>query len=212
MANRLFIISAPSGAGKTSLIAALIQKVSTLALSISHTTRPKRPQEQDGIDYHFVTKAIFENMIAQGDFLEYANVFNGQYYYGTSKKWVEAALVKSDVILEIDWQGAAQIRQHYPQAVSIFILPPSSQALAERLCQRQQDLPEVIEKRLALATSEMSHYQEFDYLVINDDFEQAITDLIMIMQSNVKSNSLMLSNQIKVQASLIYALLDQSAI
>lgn len=224
MANRLYIVSAPSGAGKTSLIASLIQRIPHLALSISHTTRPGRPQEQDGIDYHFVTKAMFEQMIAQGDFLEYANVFNGAYYYGTSKQWVESALLHTNVILEIDWQGAAQIRQYYPQAVSIFIFPPSLDALAKRLCQRSQDSSEVIKGRLALASSEMSHYQEFDYLVINDDFERAVADLMAIIQANTPANAtsvsafpiaateraktLMLSNQVTAHRQLIRLLLD----
>lgn len=169
MIGTLYVIAAPSGAGKTSLVKALINTLPDVKVSVSYTTRQKRPQEKEGVDYHFVDETEFETMIANGTFLEHAKVFG--YYYGTSRHWVEKHLqAGEDVILEIDWQGAYQIRQQFAQSISIFILPPSFDLLRERLLYRNQDNPEVIERRLAAAVSEMKHYQEFDYLIINAAF------------------------------------------
>ena len=176
----LFIISAPSGAGKTSLVKALCEKDASLLTSVSFTTRPMRPGEQDGVHYNFVDKDTFEAMLGRAEFLESANVFGN--YYGTSQVWVEKQLKAGvDVILEIDWQGALQVRKLIPDSVSIFILPPSRQALEERLNGRGQDDAEVIAKRMAQAKDEMSHYNEFEYLVINDDFNLALSELRAIV-------------------------------
>ncbi|MDA8782159.1 guanylate kinase [Porticoccaceae bacterium] len=178
----LFIISAPSGAGKTSLVAEILAQVDNIQASISHTTRACRPGEQDGINYHFVTQQQFVSMIEDNAFLEHAEVFGN--FYGTSQDWVEKTLSQSsDVILEIDWQGAEQIRSKFADSRSIFILPPSKQALQERLNGRGQDNAEVIEKRIAAATEEMSHYVEADYLVINDDFSTALSQLEAIIRA-----------------------------
>ncbi|HEC18275.1 MAG TPA: guanylate kinase [Gammaproteobacteria bacterium] len=172
----LFIVSAPSGAGKTSLLKALLAEAQDIGVSVSHTTRAMRPGEQDGVDYHFVDVATFEQMIARGDFLEYAQVFDN--YYGTSQAAVTARLAEGqDVILEIDWQGARQVRECFPEAVSIFILPPSKAALRERLTGRGQDDEAIIERRMRDAEAEMSHYAEFDYLVVNDNFDTALSEL-----------------------------------
>ena len=172
----LFIISAPSGAGKTSLVNALRQRLADVVVSVSHTTREPRAGEQDGVDYHFVGRPDFEAMVRAGEFLEHAKVFDN--YYGTSRAAVDAQLQKGcDVILEIDWQGARQVRNAAPQALSVFILPPSQGALRERLAARGQDSAQVIERRMRDAVSEMSHYGEYDYLVFNDVFEQALAEL-----------------------------------
>jgi len=171
----LFTVSAPSGAGKTSLVRALLERDKQVKASVSHTTRVKRSGETDGQDYHFVDVDIFESKIHQGDFLEYANVFGN--YYGTSTQWVEETLQTGiDVILEIDWQGAQQVKKLLPQSQGIFILPPSRQALLERLQGRGQDDDEVINKRMQEAINEMSHYQESQWLIVNDDFEQALNE------------------------------------
>lgn len=176
----LFIVSAPSGAGKTSLVAALLKNEPDLKLSISHTTRPRRPKEQAGVNYHFVDTETFEAMINADAFIEHAEVFGN--HYGTSRDAVAEPLAAgSDVLLEIDWQGAALVRQAHPEAVSIFIVPPSQAALRERLQGRAQDDPEVIESRLAEARTEMQHHSEFDYLVVNDDFDQALAELDAIV-------------------------------
>ena len=176
----LFIISAPSGAGKTSLVKALCEDNSSLRTSVSFTTRTIRPGEENGVHYHFVNHDNFEAMLERTEFLESANVFGN--YYGTSQIWVEQQLnAGMDVILEIDWQGALQVRKLLPDSVSIFILPPSRQALEERLNGRGQDDAEVIAKRMAQAKDEMSHYSEFEYLVINDDFSLALTELRAII-------------------------------
>lgn len=172
----LFTVSAPSGAGKTSLVNALLARDSQIKVSVSHTTRPIRPGEVDGRDYHFVEEAQFTQMLNQGDFLEHANVF--QNFYGTSKQWVQETLNNGfDVILEIDWQGAQQVRKLLPDAQGIFILPPSREALRERLQGRGQDNDEVIERRMQEAISEMSHYVDSHWLVVNDDFERALAEL-----------------------------------
>ena len=180
--GRLYIISAPSGAGKTSLVAALLKADAAIEVSVSHTTRKARPGEQDGINYHFVDMADFETLISDGAFLEHAKVFDN--YYGTSLPWIKSRLALGhDVILEIDWQGAQQVRNVMPEAVSIFILPPSKAALRERLTKRGQDAQEIIEGRMAQAESESSHYPEYDYLVINDEFDSALADLISIFRA-----------------------------
>lgn len=181
--GKLFIIAAPSGAGKTSLVHELIDRYSDIAVSVSHTTRDQRPGEQDGVNYNFVSKEQFTQLIAQGDFLEHAEVFGN--FYGTSKNWVNERLEQGlDVILEIDWQGARQVRKQFPDAISIFIVPPSKATLRTRLESRGQDKPEVIERRMQEATSECSHYKEFDYLVVNENFGQAVAELGAIFISH----------------------------
>jgi len=176
----LFVISAPSGAGKTTLVKALLQSEPRLRLSVSHTTRKMRPTESQGREYHFVPLAEFERRVAAGEFLEHARVFDN--FYGTSREFVEEQLRQGhDVVLEIDWQGAQQVRRALPRCVTIFILPPSRAALAERLARRATDTPEVIARRLADAAADMSHYREFDYLIVNDDFAQAVGDLRRIV-------------------------------
>ena len=178
----LFIISAPSGAGKTSLVAELLNNMSNIKASISHTTRDRRPGEVDAVNYHFTSREQFMEMIGQSAFLEHAEVFGN--FYGTSQQWVADTLASGeDVILEIDWQGAAQVRKLFPESTSIFILPPSKQALRERLHKRAQDDAEVIEKRVAAATEEMSHYVEADFLVVNDDFDTALQEMISIVRA-----------------------------
>lgn len=172
----LFIISAPSGAGKTSLVAEILARMDNIQASVSHTTRACRPGEVDGVNYHFISQDTFASMVADSAFFEHAEVFGN--FYGTSRQWVQETLnAGTDVILEIDWQGAEQVRQQFAQSKSIFILPPSKQALRERLNGRGQDDIEVINKRIAAATEEMSHYVEADYLVINDDFDLALEQL-----------------------------------
>lgn len=178
----LFIISAPSGAGKTSLVAELLDRLDNIQVSISHTTRSSRSGETDGLDYHFVSHQQFKTMVKQQQFVEHAKVHSN--YYGTSEKWVQNTLNKGvDVILEIDWQGAEQVRKKFPSSKSIFILPPSKQALLERLKGRGQDTDTVIQQRIAAAKEEMSHYNEADYLVINDQFELACRQLQYIVQA-----------------------------
>jgi len=178
----LYMISAPSGAGKTSLVRRLLKATPDLALSISHTTRPMRPGERDGVDYHFVSREKFEDMVAAGAFLEHARVFDN--FYGTSKHGLHEQLNQgADVLLEIDWQGARQVRAAFPEAVGVFVLPPSREALEERLRGRGQDSDEVIARRMEQAVAEMSHYYEYDYLVINDDFERALADMQAIVRA-----------------------------
>jgi guanylate kinase len=180
MAGKLFIFSAASGTGKTSLAHALVETLPDLEFSVSHTTRAPRPGEQHGVHYYFVSHREFEEMIAAGRFLEYAKVFDN--YYGTSRAAMDNLLRQGkNVILDIDWQGARAVKQQMPQAVSIFILPPSRAALEERLIKRGQDAPEVIARRMAQALEEMSHYAEFDYVVVNDDFAAALQDLSAIV-------------------------------
>jgi len=178
----LLIVSAPSGAGKTSLVAALLEEDSRLLVSVSHTTRPRRPRERDGVNYHFVDAERFATMAAAGEFLEHAEVFGNR--YGTAASTVDAERSRGrDVILEIDFQGAAQVRNRYPDAVSIFILPPSTAALANRLTGRGEDEDTVIRQRLDKARWEMSHYGDYDYLVVNDDFAVARADLLSIVRA-----------------------------
>lgn len=181
-AGTLFIIAAPSGAGKTTLVRALIKTLRHIRVSVSHTTRPRRPREVDGVNYHFVNDEEFNHLIADEVLLEHAQVFGHQ--YGTSGRWVTQELAAGiDVILEIDWQGAKQVKQRFPDCVSIFILPPSMAALQERLTKRAQDNPEVIQERMAQAQAEISHFAEFDYLVINKYFRTALRDLTTIVCS-----------------------------
>lgn len=177
----LYVISAPSGAGKTSLVAEMLRNDEKLGVSVSHTTRPMREGEQHGVNYHFVSRDEFEAMIGRGDFLEHADVFGN--YYGTSQVWVRETLAKGrDVILEIDWQGAEQVRRLIPECVGIFIVPPSPEVLRERLTGRGTDAPEVVDRRLREAAEECSHAVEFDYLVVNDDFGAALQDLLAIVR------------------------------
>lgn len=179
----LYIVSAPSGAGKTSLVKALVDAQPQVRVSISHTTRAMRPGEVDGVNYHFVSREEFLARLERNEFLEHAEVFGN--LYGTSQRWLEQTLAEGyDLILEIDWQGAQQVRRLMPQAKSIFILPPTQEALRQRLNNRGQDSDEIIEKRMREAVSEMSHYVEYDYLVINDDFAHALIDLQSIFRAN----------------------------
>ena len=176
----LFVISAPSGAGKTSLVKALLARNPALTVSVSHTTRPRRPNEEEGREYWFVTPQQFQERLARGEFLEHAQVFDN--YYGTGKAGVESLLAAGrDVILEIDWQGARQVRQSAPECTTIFILPPSRAALEQRLRNRQTDTPEVIARRLRDAVGDMSHYREVGYGVVNDDFDTACGQLESIL-------------------------------
>jgi guanylate kinase len=182
MRGQLYVISAPSGAGKTSLVAALLRQESQIRVSVSHTTRAPRLGEQTGVHYHFVSQNEFAQRINEHDFLEHAQVFDN--FYGTSQQAVETMLNDGlDVILEIDWQGAQQIRKMRPDVISIFILPPSIEALRTRLTGRGQDSEETINRRMTDAVSEMRHYNEFDYLVINDDFELALNDIRSIFHA-----------------------------
>lgn len=181
--GRLFVIAAPSGAGKTSLVRALMEREPALRFSISYTTRPQRPTETHGRDYFFVTGAEFEAMAGRGEFLEHARVFDHR--YGTARGQVEASLgAGQDLILEIDWQGAQQIREAMPECVSIFILPPSRAELERRLRSRATDSDEVIRRRLRDAASDMMHWNEFDHVVVNDDFEQALEALLHIVRGS----------------------------
>ena len=178
----LYIVSAPSGAGKTSLVKALLKADSAIRLSVSYTTRAPRPGETDGRDYHFVSLERFREMQAQGDFLESAEVYGN--FYGTSKGSLQRDLdAGRDILLEIDWQGAAQVKGFFPQAVTVFVLPPSFAALRARLAGRGQDSTEVIEGRLAAAAEDVSHAGVFDYIIVNDDFDEAVLDLLAIARS-----------------------------
>lgn len=179
----LYIVSAPSGAGKTSLVKALIDAQHDIRVSVSHTTRAMRPGEADGVNYHFVSREAFLGLVEKGDFLEHAEVFGN--LYGTSQSTLEQTLQSGiDLILEIDWQGGEQVRRQIPGTRSIFILPPSQQALRQRLTNRGQDSDEIIEGRMREAVTEMQHHVEYDYLVINDDFATALEDLKAIFRAN----------------------------
>ena len=197
MAN-LFIIAAPSGCGKTSLVKALLGSSSKLSVSVSHTTRKPRKGEINGENYHFVSKERFGEMISNNDFVEHAEVFGNM--YGTARSNIKKKLEANiDIILEIDWQGARQVRENMPNSISIFILPPSKNVLLQRLIDRGQDDDETISKRMKNSESEMSHYDEFEYLVINDQFDSALNDLKAIIQdcnNNIKNIELSLENQI----------------
>ncbi|MCK8516864.1 guanylate kinase [Methylonatrum kenyense] len=182
LSGTLYIISAPSGAGKTSLVHALMEACPGLTVSVSHTTRTQREAEHDGVHYHFVDEPRFVEMIDTGAFLEHASVFGNR--YGTAMQPVRDRLGQGiDVVLEIDWQGARQVRETMPEAVSVFILPPSRVELEQRLRSRGQDSDAVIERRMRDAVNEMSHYAEYDYLVVNDDFREARADLMAIIRS-----------------------------
>ncbi|WP_435102976.1 guanylate kinase [Arhodomonas sp. AD133] len=182
MAGTLFIIAAPSGAGKTSLVRALLEADESVVVSVSHTTRPRRESEESGVHYHFVDEATFLRLVEEEAFLEHAQVFGNR--YGTTREAVARELAGGrDVILEIDWQGARQVRALMPEAVSIFILPPSREELEQRLRGRGQDSDGVIEARMHAAEDEMVHYDEFDYLVINADFDRALADLRAIVRA-----------------------------
>ncbi len=176
----LYVVAAPSGTGKTTLVKALVESIPNITVSISHTTRPKRPAEIDGVNYHFIDQNTFKDMIKQEEFLEHATVFGN--LYGTSNTWVKKTLeAGNDVILEIDWQGYQQIRRLFPKCIGIFILPPSAEALSDRLVTRNQDKPEVVKQRLADIRETVSHIHEFDYVLVNDSFETAVTDLKTIV-------------------------------
>ncbi len=201
--GNLFILSAPSGAGKSSLISALLKNHDDVKVSVSHTTRQPRPGEENGVHYHFVTSDEFKSLIAQDDFFEWAQVFDN--YYGTSKQAIESQLAAGiDVFLDIDWQGARQVREIMPDVNTIFILPPSKEELEKRLNNRGQDSAEVIAGRMAQAQSESSHYDEYDYLIINDDFDTALSELETI----VKARRLAQSRQATRHATLLDALLN----
>ena len=197
MAN-LFIIAAPSGCGKTSLVKALLENSKNLAVSVSHTTRKPRKGEIDGENYHFVSNETFEQMISNNDFLEYAEVFGNM--YGTAKTNIYEKLDSNiNIILEIDWQGARQVRQNMPEVISIFILPPSKNVLLERLTSRGQDDKATISERMENSEKEMSHYNEFGYLIINDQFDSALNNLKAIIDdfgNNIKNNEFTLENQL----------------
>ncbi|EGI74223.1 MULTISPECIES: guanylate kinase [Pseudoalteromonas] len=180
--GNLFILSAPSGAGKSSLINALLKKHADMKVSVSHTTRAPRPGEENGVHYHFASTDEFKALIAKDDFFEWAQVFDN--YYGTSKQAIESQLDAGiDVFLDIDWQGAQQVREIMPSVKTIFILPPSKEELEQRLNNRGQDSAEVIASRMAKAQSETSHYNEYDYVIVNDDFETALGDIEMIVMA-----------------------------
>ncbi|WP_022967295.1 guanylate kinase [Denitrificimonas caeni] len=198
----LYIVSAPSGAGKTSLVKALIDTMAQVRVSVSYTTRAMRPGEVDGVNYHFTAREDFVEMLKQGDFLEHAEVFGN--LYGTSHSWVKQTLAKGyDLILEIDWQGAQQVRKLVPDAKSIFILPPTHKDLRQRLHNRGQDADDVIDLRMQQAIAEMSHYVEYDYIVINDQFATALDDLKAIF----RANQLRLESQQKRHTQLLCDLL-----
>jgi len=202
MLGSLFIVAAPSGAGKTSLVNALVEQQNKIALSISHTTRAPRAGEVDGKDYFFVSPEVFDEMRGRGAFLESATVFD--HSYGTSSEAVFAQLKSGiDVVLEIDWQGAEQVRRNYPDSSGIFILPPSKQTLEKRLRGRGQDADDVIARRMRDAENEMSHYVEFDYLIVNDDFDTALASLVAIISARRHS----ITVQEDAQASLLKTLL-----
>lgn len=202
-AGTLYIISAPSGAGKTSLVKALVDSTDDVRVSVSHTTRQMRPGEEDGVNYNFVDIPTFEKMVEENRFLEHAQVFDN--YYGTSRDWVDQQLKEGvDVILEIDWQGAQQVRPRMPGCVSIFILPPSRDELLTRLRGRGQDSEEVIQRRFQDAVTDMAHYTEYEYVVINDDFDEAKVDLAAIFLARRQRCGVQRGRQ----ATLINKLLD----
>ena len=201
----LYTISAPSGAGKTSLVRALLEQMDTIRVSVSHTTRKQRPGEVDGRDYHFVSVDEFKAMLGEAAFLEHAQVFDN--YYGTSQAWVSEQLAAgTDVILEIDWQGAAQVRRLMPDTRSIFILPPSQATLLERLQGRGQDDETTIRRRMTAAVDEMSHFPEAEYIIINDDFDVALADLVAV----VRCQRLSLGSQQIRHTALLASLLSRS--
>jgi guanylate kinase len=202
MSGLLFVVSAASGTGKTSLVKALLERVNNLHVSVSHTTRGQRPGELDGVHYHFSTKEDFLNLVNEGGFIEYAEVFGN--YYGTAQATVKEQLTKGhDVLLEIDWQGAQQVRRLFPESKQIFILPPSQFDLRERLSNRGTDAVDVIEHRLSCAVEDMQQYSNFDYIIINDDFNKALHDL----EAVIIANRLVLSQQANRHEKLIQKLI-----
>lgn len=202
MTGNLFIVSAPSGAGKTTLVRLLLESDPRIGVSISHTTRSPRPGEENGREYHFIDVPAFQEMIDRDEFLEWAQVHGN--YYGTSKKWIEAEMASGrDVVLEIDWQGAQQVRKVFAQAIGVFILPPSMAILETRLSGRGTDSAEVIARRIAAAHDEMRHVDEFDYVIINGGLQQAVDDLQLI----VKAARLQCTNQRQRHVSLFASLL-----
>lgn len=203
MSGLLFVVAAASGTGKTSLVKALLDRTSNLHVSVSHTTRPKRNGELDGIHYHFIEKDSFTAQIEQGGFIEYAEVFGN--FYGTSQRTVEEQLQQGhDVLLEIDWQGAAQVRKLFPDSIQIFILPPSQYDLRQRLSNRGTDSVEVIEHRLDCAVSDMQQYVNFDYIIINDSFDRALHEL----EAVITANRMTLAQQANRHSDLIQNLLN----
>lgn len=201
--GNLFIVAAPSGGGKTSLVKKLVESLADIEVSISHTTRAMRPGEQHGVNYFFIDENEFIRMIDESAFLEHARVFN--HLYGTSMKQITDRLQNGiDVVLDIDWQGAEQIRRSFPNAVSIFIVPPSLDILKQRLLDRRQDKDEVISDRMKKAQDELSHYPEFDYLIVNDNFEKAAMEL----QAIVIANRLRIERQINKQSKLLSFLMS----
>ncbi|WP_180076101.1 guanylate kinase [Acinetobacter sp. YH12106] len=202
MSGLLFVVSAASGTGKTSLVKALLERVNNLHVSVSHTTRGQRPGELDGVHYHFSQKDDFLNLVNEGGFIEYAEVFGN--YYGTAQATVKEQLAKGhDVLLEIDWQGAQQVRRLFPESKQIFILPPSQFDLRERLSNRGTDAVDVIEHRLSCAVEDMQQYSNFDYIIINDDFNKALHDL----EAVIIANRLTLSQQANRHEKLIQQLI-----
>jgi guanylate kinase len=202
MSGLLFVVSAASGTGKTSLVKALLERVNNLHVSVSHTTRGQRPGELDGVHYHFSNKEDFLNLVNDGGFIEYAEVFGN--YYGTAQATVKEQLTKGhDVLLEIDWQGAQQVRRLFPESKQIFILPPSQFDLRERLSNRGTDAVDVIEHRLSCAVEDMQQYSNFDYIIINDDFNKALHDL----EAVIIANRLVLSQQATRHEQLIQKLI-----
>ena len=202
MSGLLFVVSAASGTGKTSLVKALLERVNNLHVSVSHTTRGQRPGELDGVHYHFSQKDDFLNLVNEGGFIEYAEVFGN--YYGTAQATVKEQLAKGhDVLLEIDWQGAQQVRRLFPESKQIFILPPSQFDLRERLSNRGTDTVDVIEHRLSCAVEDMQQYSNFDYIIINDDFNKALHDL----EAVIIANRLPLSQQANRHEKLIQQLI-----
>ncbi|UIP25410.1 guanylate kinase [Acinetobacter towneri] len=203
MSGLLFVVSAASGTGKTSLVKALLERVNNLHVSVSHTTRGQRPGELDGVHYHFTQKQDFIDLVEQGGFIEYAEVFGN--YYGTAQATVKEQLAKGhDVLLEIDWQGAQQVRNLFPESKQIFILPPSQFDLRERLSNRGTDAVDVIEHRLGCAVEDMQQYVNFDYVIINDDFNKALHDL----ESVIIANRLVMAQQAHRHQALIQKLIS----
>ena len=201
-AGCLFVVAAPSGGGKSSMVNALLEREPGIRLSVSYTTRPPRPGESEGHHYHFIDVAAFEALVARGEFLEHAFVHGN--WYATSATWLKSQVAAGqDVLLEIDWQGAAQVRRLIPGSVHVFILPPSVEALKERLEKRAQDPPEVIEQRLVAAKDEMRHLGEFDYVIMNQDFARAVDDLSAIVRAARLATARQQARHAKVLAQLL---------